>query len=75
MPGEVYETIQVVQMFVLGRRLIVGVRECHAKLVAYSDEGNGIASIVSRSAYRLRLAVVCSAGMLAAVCSHSPGPQ
>jgi len=33
-------------MFVLGPRLILGVREYHAKLVAHSDEGTGIASIV-----------------------------
>jgi len=35
-----------VQMFVLGPRLILGVREYHAKLVAKSDEGDGMASIV-----------------------------
>jgi len=50
MAGEVYagvlQIIQVVQMFVLGPRLILGVREYHAKLVAHSDEGTGIASIV-----------------------------
>ena len=50
MTGEVYvgvlEIIQVMQMFVLGPRLILGVREYHAELVAHSDEGNGIASIV-----------------------------
>jgi hypothetical protein len=38
--------IRVVQMFVLGPRLILGVREYHARLVARSDEGTGIASIV-----------------------------
>jgi hypothetical protein len=37
---------QVVQMFVLGPRLILGVREYHAKLVANSDEATGMASIV-----------------------------
>jgi len=37
---------QVVQMFVLGPRLILGVREFHAKLVANSDEATGVASIV-----------------------------
>jgi hypothetical protein len=36
----------VVQMFVLGPRLILGVREYHAKLVANSDEATGMASIV-----------------------------
>jgi hypothetical protein len=37
---------QVVQMFVLGPGLILGVREYHAKLVANSDEATGMASIV-----------------------------
>jgi hypothetical protein len=37
---------QVMQMFVLGPRLILGVREHHAELVANSDEGTGMASIV-----------------------------
>jgi hypothetical protein len=37
---------EVVQMFVLGPRLILGVREYHAKLVANSDEATGMASIV-----------------------------
>jgi hypothetical protein len=36
---------QVVQMLVLGPRLILGVREHHAKLLANSDEGNGMISI------------------------------
>jgi hypothetical protein len=44
--GGVPQIIQVVQMFVLGPRLILGVRECHARLVAHSDEGTGMASIV-----------------------------
>jgi len=44
--GGVLEIIQVVQMFVLGPRLILGVREYHARLVAHSDEGTGMASIV-----------------------------
>ncbi|OAX35168.1 hypothetical protein K503DRAFT_868441 [Rhizopogon vinicolor AM-OR11-026] len=35
-----------VQMFILGPRLILGVREYHANLVANSDEGTGIASII-----------------------------
>jgi hypothetical protein len=38
--------IQVVQVTLLGPRLILGVREYHAKLVAESDEGVGITSIV-----------------------------
>jgi hypothetical protein len=37
---------QVVQLFVLGPRLILGVREYHAKLVANSNEATGMASIV-----------------------------
>ena len=37
---------QVVQMFVLGPRLVLGVREYHAKLVASSDEATGMTSIV-----------------------------
>ena len=36
---------QVVQMFVLGPRLILGVREYHAKLVASSDAASGMTSI------------------------------
>jgi len=44
--GDVLEIITVVQMFVLGPRLILGVREYHARLVAHADEGTGIASIV-----------------------------
>jgi len=32
-------------MFVLGPRLILGVREYHAKLVANSDAGEGMSSI------------------------------
>ena len=35
-----------VQMFILGPRLILGVREYHANLVANSDEGTGMGSIV-----------------------------
>jgi hypothetical protein len=44
--GGVLGVIQVVQMFVLGPRLILGVREYHAKLVAHSDDGTGMDSIV-----------------------------
>ncbi|KAG1898363.1 uncharacterized protein F5891DRAFT_1239237 [Suillus fuscotomentosus] len=39
------QNLQVVQMFVLGPRLILGVREYHAKLVADSDVATGMASI------------------------------
>jgi len=35
----------VVQMVVLGPRLILSVREYHAKLVANSGEGSGMATI------------------------------
>ena len=44
--GGFLQITQTVQMFVLGPRLILGVREYHARLVARSDEGTGIASIV-----------------------------
>jgi hypothetical protein len=37
---------QVVQMALFGPRLILGVREYHAKLVTESDEGVGMTSIV-----------------------------
>jgi hypothetical protein len=36
---------QALQMFVLGPRLILSLREYHAKLVARSDEGTGMTSI------------------------------
>jgi hypothetical protein len=36
---------QVLQMFVLGPRLILSIREYHAKLVARSDEGTAMTSI------------------------------
>ena len=36
----------VVQMFVLGPRLILGVREYHAKLVANSDADASLNSII-----------------------------
>jgi hypothetical protein len=39
---------QVVQMTLLGPRLILGVREYHAKLVAYSNEEVDMTSIVFR---------------------------
>jgi hypothetical protein len=37
---------QDVQMFVLGPRLILGIREYHAKLVIIPDEASGMTSIV-----------------------------
>ena len=39
------EFAQLVQIFVLGPRLILGVREYHANLVANSDEGTNMTSI------------------------------
>ena len=44
-----YASLQIsliVQMFVLGPRLILGVREYHAKLVANSDADASLNSIV-----------------------------
>jgi hypothetical protein len=35
----------MLQMFVLGPRLILSIREYHAKLVARSDEGTAMTSI------------------------------
>jgi hypothetical protein len=47
---EIYNAIlqitKALQMFVLGPRLILGVREYHAKLVANSHAGSGIYSVV-----------------------------
>jgi len=43
--GIVDSFTRVVQMFVLGPRLILGVREYNAKLVANSDEGISMTSI------------------------------
>ncbi|KAG2055203.1 hypothetical protein BDR06DRAFT_1007111 [Suillus hirtellus] len=39
------QILQVVKMFVLGPRLILGVREYHAKLVAHADAATGMTSI------------------------------
>jgi hypothetical protein len=41
----VFQIAQFVQMFVLGPRLVLSIREYHAKLVAISDEGTGITTI------------------------------
>jgi hypothetical protein len=47
---EIYNAIlqitKALQMFVLGPRLILGVREYHAKLVAKADAGIDMTSIV-----------------------------
>ncbi|KAG2340603.1 hypothetical protein BDR05DRAFT_966662 [Suillus weaverae] len=40
------QILMVVQSFVLGPRLIIGIREHHAKLVADSDAATGMTSIV-----------------------------
>ncbi|KAG1768802.1 hypothetical protein EDD22DRAFT_210604 [Suillus occidentalis] len=40
------QVLSALQMFVLGPRLILSVRECHAKLVAYSDADFSMNSIV-----------------------------
>lgn len=40
------EIVQTLQMFVLGPRLILSVRDFNAKLVAGSDEGTAMATIV-----------------------------
>jgi hypothetical protein len=40
------EVLFIVQMFVLGPRLILSVREYHAKLVADSDSETSMSSIV-----------------------------
>ncbi|KIK38016.1 hypothetical protein CY34DRAFT_415130 [Suillus luteus UH-Slu-Lm8-n1] len=40
------QVLSALQMFVLGPRLILSVRECHAKLVAYSDADTSMNSIV-----------------------------
>jgi len=41
-----FEILLLVQMFVLGPRLILSVREYHAKLVAQSDADTSMDSIV-----------------------------
>ncbi|KAG2040420.1 hypothetical protein BDR03DRAFT_122509 [Suillus americanus] len=43
--SDVLQVAQVLQMFVLGPRLILSVREYHAELVARSDEGIGMTTI------------------------------
>jgi Na+/H+ antiporter NhaD/arsenite permease-like protein len=43
--GVVLSISQTLQMFVLGPRLILSLRGCHAKLMARSDEGTGMTSI------------------------------
>ncbi|KAG0695169.1 hypothetical protein DFH29DRAFT_1083460 [Suillus ampliporus] len=45
----VFQIAQAVQMFVLGPRLILSVREYHAKLVGRFDEGTGMTTIIFQS--------------------------
>jgi hypothetical protein len=42
----IIQLTRVVQVFILGPRLILGIREHHANLVANLDEGIGMISIV-----------------------------
>lgn len=44
--GGVLQIFSLVQMFVLGPRLIIDVRQYHAKLVADSDAGPAMTAIV-----------------------------
>jgi hypothetical protein len=44
----IIQLVRIVQMVILGPRLIIGLREYHANLVTNSDEGTGMASIVFR---------------------------
>ncbi|KAG1848100.1 hypothetical protein DFJ58DRAFT_476216 [Suillus subalutaceus] len=46
--SDVLQVAQVLQMFVLGPRLILSIREYHAELVARSDEGIAMTIIHSR---------------------------
>ena len=55
----IFQICQVVQMFVLGPRLILGVREYHAKLVASSDAACGTTSI----AFQERIHISTSNGV------------
>jgi len=42
----IIQLTRVVQVFILGPRLILGIREHHANLVANPDEGVGMISVV-----------------------------
>jgi hypothetical protein len=57
--GGVLQILEVVQMFVLGPRLILGVREYHARLVAHPDEGTGMVSI----AFQERIQITTGGGV------------
>lgn len=41
----IFETVVAMQLFILGPRLVMSIRGYHAKLVAESDTGTGMASI------------------------------
>jgi hypothetical protein len=59
----VFSIAQMLQMFVLGPRLILSVREHHAKVVARADGGLDMMTITfqaSRSAEIRRLSEMCS---------------
>ncbi|OAX42154.1 hypothetical protein K503DRAFT_767059 [Rhizopogon vinicolor AM-OR11-026] len=45
MYNAVLQFVTLVQMFMLGPRLILSIREYHVKLVATSEEGTGISTI------------------------------
>ncbi|OAX34258.1 hypothetical protein K503DRAFT_869038 [Rhizopogon vinicolor AM-OR11-026] len=55
----IFQIAEVVQMFVLGPRLILGLREYHAKLVANSDAASGMSSI----AFQERIHISTSNGV------------
>ncbi|KAG1744062.1 uncharacterized protein EDB91DRAFT_1246941 [Suillus paluster] len=61
--GQIYigviEILKPVPMFVLGPRLILGIREYHAKLVADSDAATAMTSI----AFQERVTITTSSGM------------
>jgi len=42
----IIQLVRIVQMVILGPRLILGLREYHANLVADSDEGTGMGSVI-----------------------------
>jgi hypothetical protein len=43
--GGVLQIAAVVQMFILGPRLVLSMREYHAKLMADSDEATGMTTV------------------------------
>jgi hypothetical protein len=57
--SDIIPIAQTVQMFVLGPRLILSIREYHAKLVTNSDEGIAMTTI----AFQERLQVSTGGGV------------